>query len=497
MSLPEHHIDTHVGSRRAYQWLAAFLATAFGAFAIRFFSLYGTIGLVLVFVPVFVGIWMLAAQELWWMLLPAAYSFGGLFWFGFRIYTHEVALFLTLLALLPWLLATTARIRPRPQIPTSVFLLAAYLAIHGIVSVYISILSGEGGVGNIGRVYFRGFWPVVFLLTFYWFGSTRLLGLVLAVIYGSAMIRVSLGLVGYFWPSVLYIPVISFVFPAAYTGGIDLRESALVLVPVAFCYARLARSRFKALFHTALIVLGGALVLLGGSRVSLGIFCAIALCWATFHKRFVLLAVLALGLLGTVLFLSSDPTVLDPLPLRIRRTLSILVIPGPNSEVHRMVASSDYWHYHLMRRAAERWLESPQSFLVGHRVHRFDEAMFKGFTTDLRVKAEVSATMGYYESGLWTVLAVFGCVGAILYILVFWWLLRDIVFDLFRNGVCDYRHAFYFLAVSGILIWFVFSWIAGHLPSWQLMLAAIAKAAHEDARYETSINENEPEERRA
>jgi hypothetical protein len=354
------------------------------------------------------------------------------------------------------------------------------------------MLSGEGGVGNIGRVYFRGFWPVIFLGTFYWFGSTRLLGLVLAVIYGSSLIRVALGLVGYCWPQVLYIPVISFVFPAAYSGGVDLRESAIVLVPAAFCYARLARSRIKSLFHVVMIVLGGVLVLLGGSRVSLGVFCAIALCWAAFHKRFVLLSALGLSLLATVLFLSSNPTVLDRVPVRVRRTLSILIIPGPNSEVHRMVASSDYWHYHLMRRAAERWLESPQSFLVGHRVHRFDEAMFRGVRTDVRLRAEVSARMGYYESGLWTVLAVLGSVGAILYILVFWWLLRDIVGALLKNGVCDYRHAFYFLAISGILIWIVFSWISGHLPSWQLMLAIIAKAAYEDARHET--RRDEPEE---
>ncbi len=491
MALPEHHSDAHVGTRRAYQWFAVFLAAAFGAFAIRFFSLYGTVGLVLVFVPVFVGIWMLAAQELWWILLPAAYSFGGMFWFGFRLYTHEVALLLVLLALLPWLLATNARIRTRRPIPTSVFLLAAYFAIHGIVSIYISILAGEGGVGNIGRVYLRGFWPLIFLFTFYWFGSTRLLRLVLAVIYVSASLRVCLGLVGYFWPRVLYIPVISFVFPAAYSGGVDLRESALVLVPVAFCYARLAQSRIKSLFHVLMIILGGGLVLLGGSRVSLGVFCAIALCWAAFHKRFVLLSTIALSLLGSVLFLSSDSTVLNPMPRLVRRTLSILVIPGPNSEVHKMVASSDYWHRHLMRRAAERWLESPRSFLVGHRVQSFDEAAFLGMSADMRVKAEVAAGMGSYEAGLWTVLAVLGLCGAILYVLLFWWLLRDVVFVLLRDGVCDYRHAFYFLAVSGALIWVVFCWIVGHFPSWQLMLAVIAKAAYEDSRHEAQTNEAE------
>ena len=36
--------------------------------------------------------WLTTAKQRWWLLVPAAGTLGGYFWFGFKLYPHEVAL---------------------------------------------------------------------------------------------------------------------------------------------------------------------------------------------------------------------------------------------------------------------------------------------------------------------------------------------------------------------------------------------------------------------
>src|SRR5438477_3363578 len=54
--------------------------------------------------------WINTAKERWWLLVPAAGTLGGYFWFGFKLYPHEVAL---AGSLMPLLLARSLRLQSK------------------------------------------------------------------------------------------------------------------------------------------------------------------------------------------------------------------------------------------------------------------------------------------------------------------------------------------------------------------------------------------------
>src|SRR3954452_3878601 len=85
-------VALRLGGERLFVWFVIFLgfiaAIGFGAFigqdpiitAIVLASTLGTLA------------WVALARKRWWLIVPAAAGLGGYFWFGFRIYPHEVAL---------------------------------------------------------------------------------------------------------------------------------------------------------------------------------------------------------------------------------------------------------------------------------------------------------------------------------------------------------------------------------------------------------------------
>src|ERR1051325_171301 len=56
--------------------------------------------------------WIAGARERWWLLVPPAGILGGFFYFGYKIYPHEIALFACAvpLAMMVALRATPARL---------------------------------------------------------------------------------------------------------------------------------------------------------------------------------------------------------------------------------------------------------------------------------------------------------------------------------------------------------------------------------------------------
>ncbi len=402
-----------------------------------------------------------------------------MFYFGYRIYAYEMALLLALVALVPVIAITKGVEQARGRLPASIYWLLLYVSAHLLVSGFLCVNDGTGGVGHVLRVYVRALWPLVFAIAFFQFGSTRFAKHVLMWMYVACAMRVGLGLIGYYSPQFLYIPFVNLILPGAHTGGLDLRASSLLLVSLALCYTRLTRSRIMIFLHQSVIVLSGVLILLGGSRAGAAVFCGILLLWPLFHRNIVLLSVLLVCLLTTLIVLTSFPSVTRHLPMRVQRTLSAGIVGGPEREIHRITAGSDRWHYDLIRRGFAKWLASPQSFFLGNRVHPFDEA-FHGMSATTGQRRQVATSMGGYESGLLSILAVLGTLAAVLYIHLFYNLLRPVVPALLRHGVDSPASAFYFLAVAGITIWIVFCWIRGNVPSGELMMAAIASALWRD-----------------
>ena len=447
-------------------------------------SVFTTTGIrtfVMLTAAVLVIIWTFMARDLWWVLLPLTLSFGGFFYFGFKIMNYELGLLLCLFPLVFTLAVGKAQLQGRKPLPFAVYALLIYVSFHMLISVYLLRNSGLGGTGNLIRVYIRALWPLIFLVPFYLFGKTTHLPLLLRAMYIVTLIRVCLGLTGLLFPQFLAIPGINFVLPAIDTEGKDLRASALMFVPLSICQASLAKSRGAALFHMAVIAAAGVFILAGGSRVSLLMFCVLPLFWAIMRRRFVLVSLLGLTLAVAVLAFNSNPQILYRFPFRVRRALSVVVLDTPYHNIHKSVRGSNVWHFRLIETAQEQWLHSPRTFAIGNRVYPFSEE-FLARTSRMEDRIEIAAGMGTYESGLWTTLAVLGATGLLLYLVVFWKLMRPIVPVLRREGICDAAHAFYFLAAASLFTWLLFSWIAGHFPSWQLMMAALARATFEDER---------------
>ncbi|MCX7590213.1 MAG: hypothetical protein N2255_01155, partial [Kiritimatiellae bacterium] len=412
-------------------------------------------------------------------LLPGLLYLGGVFYFGFKVYTYEIGLVLCMFPLVPVLAVQKTSNFRRAPLPRSIHLLLVYIVAHLLFSWYLCKVDGLSGAGSLIRVYVRGIWPLVFALVFYPFGSTRPLKVTLVVMYLAALVRSILGTIGFFSPGLWYVPVINFILPGGYTAGLELREAAISLGFVALCFFSLASSKVAKLLHVSALLFAILGILLGGGRASLAIFASVPLFWAiTTRQRWALVLLLILGFV-VVWFVNTDPDWLYKFPPRVQRTLSILVVSEPEHGVHQHSAGSDEWHFQLARRAVRNWLKTPISALFGSRIYPFNQD-FLSESASVELKMEVAASMGYYESGLWTVLASLGLVGAVMYIHVFSNLLRPVIPALFREGICDHAHAFYFLAVAGTLVWLVFSWIAGHFPSHELMLTLIARAAYDD-----------------
>ncbi len=428
------------------------------------------------------AMWAFTAGDRWWVLLPVAVSLGGVFFWGKRVHAYEIALVLCAAPLIP-ILAVRKRIpQTRSPLPISAFMLAGYLIAHAIFSLYITKTSGSGNLGTVMRVYVRGLWAILFAITFYTVGTTRHARIALILMYVAAILSVSLGFLGFLNPRLLYIPVINYVPPGITTAGIELRHSAIVLVPMAIAMASFAAKRRWRLLHYLIAILASICVFLGGSRGSFAILLMIPIFWAIIKKNYIALVVSGTAILIALVAINLAPDVLlGNLPRNVQRTLSGALITS-SDHAERFHAGGSYkWHFELMSRAKRKWTTNAGTLLLGNRV----QALASTENTErasFYQKMEISEGLGYYESGLWTVLATLGLVGLALYAAFFIWLLRDLFTPLLRHGICDINHAFYFLAACTSTIWVLFCWGIGHFPSYELMLAIIAKALFEDHR---------------
>ena len=456
---------------------ALLVGSAIATGGLRTFTLVITVG--------FLVLWTLFSREMWWLPMPIAVAFGGMVYFGFRVYVHEIALLLCIMALLPMLaVGKGAPVKPRAPLPLAVYLLTVYLFLHMVASVYVNRLDRAEGAGNIVRVYVNAIWPLLFLIVFHYQGSTRYLRIALIGMFVASLLRVIMGLVTYYYPVMLYVPFINLVF-APYYGAYDLRSSALQLALLSVCFACMQKRFVATIIHCLVFGTCTWLVMLGGGRLSLIMLFAIPVLAALVYRRFLALLVLGGLAVGIFIGLNHNPQILRGLPEVAQRTLSVLILKSPTQDIHEQVMLSDEWHQRLGELGRQRWLGSWRTFVVGHRIHPFDEAFNElgpDYTSHMELMADIASKMGAYESLLWTVLAVTGVLGAILYIIVFYDLVKPVVRPLLRERIRDPAHAFYFLAVYNVVVKTAFCWIAGGFPSQELLMAAIARVACEDER---------------
>ncbi len=455
--------------------LALWLITAVGEKGV-----YGLISVTLAIAPV---AWIVFAGPHWWMLMPLAVVFGGIFVLEHKVFTHEIALPLSLLALLPMI--ATRRLPPlsRPPVPAASWLLLALLAGNAIASLYASRYQGTGGAGSIARIYYQGMWAIVFLLAFYRFGETRHIKTLLALLYAIALVRILVGLLAFGLGQYIYVPYLNYVLGGMAQGLADFRFTGLQLAILSGACLLRASSRGARCFHAVIALASGALVVMSGGRVSVGMLCGLPLFWALIRRKFGWLSVFGALLLATVVFLNQRPDLLYQLPREAQRALSILIRESSTQWIdqHDVVRGSNEWHRRLMELGLARWTESPFTIAFGNRVEAYDKG-YESFSATMEVRAQVAARMGVYESGLWTVLGTLGIAGILSYFRLLYFCLKGPAQELRRHGVRDVSHVFYLWAVLSTALWAAFSWIAGGYPSFEVMLAVLAKATYEDGK---------------
>lgn len=431
--------------------------------------------------------WFVVAKQRWWLLVPAAGTLGGYFWFGFKLYPHEVAL---AGCLFPLMLERTLRLRdamPRRAVefPVVLYLLGLYLSFHWLGSNIYNKLDSGGGYGNVTRAYFNAFWVIVFLVAFWRHGSTRFIPAALLLSYLAAGFRVLVGVLTYFTSAFAYIPVINYVLPGStHARGSDLRASGLTLATLAACYFLIHKGPLRKSFHF-FIFLGSCVALLFGAGRTVLVLAFLIPVFAALLYRKIVPLVLASCTVGTlILILNVQPTLLDHVSFPVQRSASILLLDKSQSVKYGLAESSDEWHANLRALGFKKWTESWHNFLFGTGIRPYDNAIVEtiaGVTTN-QDYLDSSAKVGAYESGWWTVIAVTGLVGLLLYLNVLIYLLRRLFPVLLEEKVRDHRHAFAFMAVFGIIIWLGLGWTNGGFPSTEIMFGFLALLALQDEK---------------
>lgn len=430
--------------------------------------------------------WVTLAKQRWWLLVPAAGTLGGYFWFGFKLYPHEVAL---AGSLLPLMIATALRqsrkIEDRSEFPTVLYLLSFYLLAHWVGSNIYNKLDSGSGYGNVTRAYFNAFWVIVFLVAFWRHGSTKYIPAALMLSYCAAGGRLIVGLLTYFTSSFAYVPVINYVLPGStHDRGADLRFSGLAVATLAVCYFLIHRGFLRKSFHFLAFISGAVALLFGSGRTVLVLVCLLPISAALLYRKVIPVVLSSLALGTMLLILNLEPTLLDSVAPRVQRSASILLFSSSQADKYGQAGSSDEWHANLRALGFKKWTGSWHNFLFGTGIRPYDNTIREtivGLTTN-EDYLESSAKVGAYESGWWTVIAVTGLVGILLYLTVLFYLLRRLLPILLREKVNNHAHAFAFLAVFGIIVWLGLGWTNGGFPSTEIMFGFLALLAIEDEK---------------
>jgi len=434
---------------------------------------------VLRMLPIAVLAWVLFARKSWWLIVPVSYTFGGIIQLTFRLFFHELSLVLAFLALIPAVLMNPGMFQRRRRLPLPFYLLLAYFLFHAIANALWLKHFAFGAIGSVLRVYMHGLWPMVFLLLFHFFASTAKLPAALITMYAAGVLRLGLGALSLVFPGSAFAGFLNVLLPAATAGASDLRTVAIPLETLSLAFAQSARTRPRRIACYLMAAAAVFSLFFGGGRISLGIGFVTAVTWAVVTRRSAMAAAGIVIVGCALLWLNAEPDYIYKLPSTVRRALSVAVVDSQFTDIHRSVELSNIWHKELIRLGMARWSESPVAMLLGRMVKPYAEH-YDVPHTSLEGRAFIAAEMGSYESGLWTVLGVLGLVGAALYAATFIAFLRRALLPLLRNELDGYRFVIAFAAFSSSLSWALFSWIAGHFPSYQLMLCGMAMIAIED-----------------
>jgi hypothetical protein len=421
------------------------------------------------------------AREYWWIALFIAIGFGGFLYFGFKIYAHEALFTIAIAGLVP-----SIALKPfsefagnRPKLHWFFFATLSYLVFQIFYSIAVNDPRGFIEIGNIGRAYMNGIWPLLFVLFFRYYGNSSYLPFAIYLLQSVYLWRALLTLSTMYFPAAMVLPGINFVLPgnAANGGGLDdLRFSGHGIIMLA-CAILLSRPtlHIRAL-QFALIGLAIFCQMTSGGRALLVASIAAMLATLVIARKWktIFLATGAVVLL--VALLNIFPDSISVLDKRMQRAVSILIFDTQATEAGYYAVGSDTWHEQLADTGFRRWTSSPRTFLIGTGIRPWDETVLRetNWTEKFHALIEGAANTGNYESGLWTILAPAGLVCFILYGLT----LGSFVAPNFRLSMSGTLRGMpltiAFLGSYPAFEWLLLSPRAGGYPAIELILACTA-----------------------
>ncbi len=428
---------------------------------------------------IFLGIialvtWILLGGKNWWMAFPCMATFGGYFTVGFKIFPDEAGLLLSVLALIPAIIKGKQKIiRDRIQISWAFKALISYFILHLAVSLYYADADLLSGAGSIIRTYSKGLTYLLFCWLFYKYGNTKNLKIALSIVFFIILIRIIIA-VSFFLSSDFNINSGTGIFVFQSTD--DLRASAILNMLIAiilFYISKNKRLRAAIIIDILLMI---PLVLIGQGRVSVAMAAVILILWLAIEKKIKHLLMFSVMVFLLFALLYNNLGVLQQLSPQAQRALSFL--PGFQPSASLGIESSDEWHFDLMEKGYEKWVDSWHSILFGNRI--ISTGIYEFEYLDAISKLEIAAGMARYESTLWMTVATLGLCGLVLYVVIFIFLFRNIIPVLMKEGIPDFKHAVYATAFISLILMLLFCWITGGFPRYELMFGVLAKTMCED-----------------
>lgn len=433
----------------------------------------------------FTVVWSVMAGSRWWVLFLGALALGGHLHFGFKVRIYEIALFVCLFPLILTIAMGKAPLQwYRHSVPWFFHVMTIFLIMHMVgCFAYLSVESSLSfrSYGSVGRQYLQALWPFIFFYAYYYFGTPRHLNLALTVLGIVLLARMSLGYIQVWFPALYYIPVINYV-PSA-SGWNDLRASGPLVMALALGILPITRSNLVKTFFVFLTAAATIGTAFGGSRVALVSLALIPTLWCIFQRRFLLLFFSVTGMLSLVVFLNVQPNAIYQFPPTVQRAASALIFSEKRYDIEMDPSLSDRWHETLKRAGWEKWTESLSNFLIG--------AGFRPFNLDLEFDwsegkvsfdemADQAKTTNRFESSLFAMTGAFGLIGLIFYMLVLYFLMKDIIPWLWRDGIISPAHLMAFIAVFLAARFLIFIYHSGDVPSDVILYALLAHTALND-----------------
>lgn len=427
--------------------------------------------------------WAIVGRHYWWVPIFFLTTLGGHFYFGFKIYAHELAVLVCLLPLVAALAMNKEDIiRRKFVIPAPVIILFIYLCLHLLGILVYNKVEQIGGLGNVMRRYADALWPFLIFLPFLFVGNTKYLRIAFHLMAVAALIRFCFGMYVAFFgneDTIIFVPMINFV-PAGGFGG-DLRISGSILTTVALCYFCMYPAFWVRLLLVPLIGVGIWGTFMGGGRITVVLLFGLFAFLFLIYRRFGALILWAGLLVVGVVFVNAEPEVLNKAPETVKRAATAFMFDRQLAADKGATTASDLWHARLQEEGFKSWSESFLTIMLGRGTGKFEERAWAG-GRDFEGMVEMAIATSRFEKGLWDVLCTFGAVGMALYAAMLFLIIKNCFPILLRDQVKTPTHAFMFMATYLCFTWFLLCWISHSFPSREILFGMIALIAAADLK---------------